>query len=78
MKARDKSIRYHEHALQRMKERGIEKSMIEKALRAPDLVRDAKRDDAKRYEKSISKRRKIVVIASQDRDSFWVISAWRT
>lgn len=60
-----------------MKSRGIDKPSVERVLRAPDRVRKAKRGDAKRYEKAISKRRTIVVIASEDKDSIWVISAWR-
>ena len=76
MKRLDKRIRYGEHALQRLLERGVSRDQVSQTLRQPDAERKAKRKGAKRFEKSISKRMRIVVIAEETASEFMVISAW--
>ena len=76
MKRADKRIRYQEHAERRLAERGVSKEHVARALRQPDAERPAKREDAKRYEKAISKKRRVVVIAEERATEFWVISTW--
>ena len=76
MKRADKIIRYQAHALRRMAQRGVTSTHVASALRNPDAERPAKRKDARRFEKVISKRRRVVVIASESASDFWVISAW--
>jgi len=59
-----------------MEQRGVSKEQVRKALRDPDVERPAKRDDARLFEKHISRKRRLRVIASEDKTSFWVITAW--
>ena len=76
MRSREKAIRYLDHALTRMQERGISKQHVEKAVRAPDQVREAKNKGARRFEKKISSRRRIAVIAGESDREFEVITAF--
>ena len=73
----DKIIRYQEHALGRMNERGISKEQVEQTIWFHDCVRNAKRPGAKRFEKRFSPRRRITVIAEEFAREFWVVSAFR-
>lgn len=77
MRPRDKIIRYQEHALGRMSERGISKKQVEQTIWFPDCVRTANRPGAKRFEKKFSPRRRITVIAEEFEREFWVISAFK-
>lgn len=76
MQRRDKIIRYHVHARRRMNKRGIDDRQVEEAIYHPDAVRPAKRDGARRYEKKLSKRRRVRVIAEETDSEIWVITAW--
>jgi hypothetical protein len=76
MKRIDKRIRYQDHALQRLVERGISRDQVSQTLRRPDTEREANRPGARRFEKSISKRIRIVVIAEETTHEFVVITAW--
>jgi arginine repressor len=76
MKRIEKRIRYQEHALQRLAERGISKDQVSRTLREPDAVRTAKRMGARRFEKAMSKRNRLVVIAEETANEFMVISTW--
>lgn len=77
MHPRDKIIRYQEHALGRMSERGISKEQVEQTIWFHDRVRNANRLGAKRFEKKFSPRRRITVIAEEFEREFWVISAFK-
>ena len=77
MNKRDKPIFYERHAVERMNQRGISPSQVERTIRRADKISDAKRDGAMKFEKSLSKKRKIVVIAEELKDAYRVISAWR-
>ena len=76
MRRADKRIRYHEHAERRLAERGVSKEHVARSLRQPEVERPAKREDARRFEKAISRKRRVVVIAEERATEFWVISAW--
>jgi hypothetical protein len=76
MKPADKFIQYDPHARRRLAQRGVTESQVAQTLRGPESVRPAKRPDAKRFEKAISRRRRLAVIAIEESSLFWVISAW--
>jgi hypothetical protein len=76
MKPADKFIQYDPHARRRLAQRGVPESQVAQTLRNPDSVRPAKRPDAKRFEKAISRQRRLAVIAVEESASFWVISVW--
>ena len=59
----DKLIQYEEHALRRMQERGISREQIERTVRSPERARAARREGATRFEKRLSKRKRLNVIA---------------
>jgi len=77
MHPRDKTIRYEVHAIHRMRRRGINETQVEQTIREPTSVRSAKRPGAKRFERKISARKRLVVIAEESNDSYWVITAWK-
>ena len=76
MHRQDKPIRYHVHAKRRMRRRGISEIQVERAIREPDVVRPARRQGAQRFEKRLSKRRRLTVIAEVEKRETWVITAW--
>jgi hypothetical protein len=76
MKRIDKRILYMKHAGQRLTERGVSTDQVARTLRNPDVVRPAKSPRAKRFEKALSKRTRLVVIAEEKPTEFLVISAW--
>jgi uncharacterized protein DUF4258 len=76
MKRIDKRIRYLDHALERFAERGISRDQAAQVLRDPDAERPAKNRAARRFEKALSKRSRLVVIAEEKAAEFWVITAW--
>ena len=76
VKRGDKPIHYHPHAELRLRQRGVDKSQVAKTLRSPDSERPARRPGATRFEKALSKRRRLAVIALDSRDSFLVLSAF--
>ncbi|MHC4698695.1 MAG: DUF4258 domain-containing protein [Planctomycetota bacterium] len=77
MDPREKVIRYQVHAKHRMRRRGVTTEQVELAIRQPDAARPAKRPGATRFEKRLSARRRVIVIAEEDSRSFWVITAWK-
>ena len=76
MKRADKPIRYHPHAEVRLQQRSVDKSQVAEILRTPDAERSARRTDATRFEKALSRRRRLAVIAIESSDSFLVLSAF--
>ena len=76
MRPRDKVIRYQVHAKQRMRGRGITEGQVEQTIRKPDRTASARRPGATRFERRLSTRRTIVVVAEKHAMSFWVITAW--
>jgi len=77
VKRRDKTIRYQTHAIRRLNQRGISYEQIEQTIKSADAVRKAKRKGTKRFEKKLSKRTRITVIAEEHASEIWVISVWR-
>lgn len=75
MQPRDKIIRYQEHALARMSERGISKEQVEQTIWFHDSKRNAKVPGATRFEQKLSPRRRMVVIAKESEREFRVITA---
>ena len=75
IKRADKRIRYHEHALMRMRERGVSHDNVAQTLFQPDAVRPAKTRKAHVFEKALSKRKRLKVVAEERPLEFWVISA---
>lgn len=76
VKRADKAVYYHAHAELRLHQRGVDKSQVAKTLRNPDSERPARRPGATRFEKALSRRRRLAVIAIEWRDSFLVLSAF--
>jgi hypothetical protein len=76
VKRADKAIRYHPHAEVRLQQRGVDKSRVAETLRNPDAERPAGRTDATRFEKALSPRRRLAVMAIESSDSFLVLSAF--
>jgi hypothetical protein len=76
VKRADKSIRYHPHAEVRLQQRSVDKSQVARTLRNPDAERPARRPDATRFERALSPRRRLAVIAIESSDSFLVLSAF--
>jgi hypothetical protein len=60
----------------RMQERGISRSNVEQTLHNPDTVRPAKNRNARVFEKTLSKRKRLKVIAEEKPLEFWVITAY--
>lgn len=60
-----------------MAERGISKEQVTRAIRHPDKQGPAKRADATRFEKKLSPKKRLIVIAEEHVREFWVITAWR-
>lgn len=77
MRSKDKTIRYQDHALARMEERGISKEQVEKTIRLHDRIRPARRPGAKRFEKKFSPKTTVKVIADETDREFWVVSAFK-
>ena len=76
MRREDKWIRFVEpHGLTRIYQRGITREQVATVLRRPDTVRRAKHG-GKRFEKSLSPRRRIAVIAEETGDTLWVVTAF--
>jgi hypothetical protein len=76
IKRADKRIRYQDHAVSRMGQRGVSHDHVMQTLRHPDAERPAKSRPAKRFEKAFSARRRLIVIATEKTSEFMVISAW--
>ena len=77
MQRKEKVIRYRDHAEHRMAERGISKSQVERTLKNPDKTGPAQRPGATKYEKAISKKVRVRVIADEFPNEIWVITAWK-
>jgi len=76
MKSRDKPLRYEPHAIRRLMQRGIRPEQVEQAVRRPDASRPARRQGAKRLEKKLSARRRLIVIAEETLYFVRIWSAW--
>ena len=76
MKRRDKSIRYQDHAVKQMHWRSISRLQVAKTVRNPDAERKARREGATRFEKKLSTRRRLGVIADEYASEFLVITAF--
>ena len=77
MKRRDKDIRYTVYAKDRMRSRSPTLDQVRQVIMEPDAIRPADKPDRKRYEKQMSKRKKIIVIAKERSREFEVITAWQ-
>ena len=76
MRREDKWIRYVEpHGLGRMYQRGISREQVAAAIRRPDNARRARRERAQ-FEKTLSRNRRIAVVAKETSDTIWVITAY--
>jgi len=76
MRGSTKPIRYEPHAEERLHERGVSEEQVERTLRSPDKVRPARRPGFRRYEKAISTRRRLAVIAEPGQDFVTVLTVW--
>jgi len=76
MKSADLPLRYEPHALRRTRQRGVSHEQVERTVRFPDAVRSAKRPRAKRFEKAISRRKRLVVIAGVSGRDIRIVSVW--
>ena len=76
MKIADLPLRYEPHARRRMGQRGVFDEQVERTVRSPDTVRAAKRTGARRFEKAISRRKRLAVIAGVTGREIRVVSAW--
>ena len=77
MKRRDKTIRYQAHARRQMRRRGISVEQVERCVRKPDAERPARRSGAKRLEKKLSARTRVVVIAEEGSTEVWIVTAFK-
>lgn len=77
MHPRDKVVRYHVHAKRRMRRRGITKEQVEATIRRPSAIQPAQRKGAKRFERKLSARKQMNVIAEEGSREFWIITAWK-
>ena len=59
-----------------MSQRGVTSDQVRQTLRHPDRVRRAKREDAQRFEKQVTAKKSLCVIATEDDQEFRVISVW--
>ena len=76
MKSADLPLRYEPHALRRMRQRGVSHEQVERTVGSPDAVRPAKRLGAKRFEKVISRRKRLAVIAAVTGREIRIVSVW--
>jgi len=60
-----------------MARRGISEQQVERCVRRPDVERPAKREGARRMEKRLSARIRLIVIAEETDRNFWVITAFK-
>ena len=76
MKSADLPLRYEPHAVRRMRQRDVSPEQVEQTVRFPDTVRPAKRPGAKRFEKMISRRKRLAVIAGVGGREIRIVSVW--
>ena len=76
MRRSDKPILYLPHADQMIQRRGISKTLTTMTVRNSDTERPARRADARRFEKKLSRRRRLVVIAVEHRSHLLIITAF--
>ncbi len=76
MQRGDKWVRFMEpHARSKMQERGLSKQQVESVLRRPDTIRRAK-GGRLRFEKELSRKRRLAVIVKETPDWLIVITAF--
>ena len=71
-----KQIRYDEHALRRMRERGVSREQVERTIDRPHATRPARRPRSTRFEFAFSSRRRLAVIAEEFKTEIWIISVF--
>lgn len=76
MQSGDKLIKYQLQAVRRMKRRGISKEQAERAVRMGKKGK-ARRPGSAKFALKISSKTTIVVIAEEDENSIWIVTAWR-
>ncbi len=76
MRRAEKPLRYGEHARERMRQRSISEKQVEQAVYYPQVIRPARRRGAGRFEKQLSTRRRLAVIAEERTDLITIISAF--
>ena len=76
MRREDKWIRFTEHAIADMYERDISREQVKAVLKHPDQVRRARSRGRLRFEKRVSRRKRLVVIVQETSDTLWVISVF--
>ena len=64
------------HALARMHARGISREQVVRVLRSADTIRQARNPRYKRFEKSVSRNRRLAVIAEETSDVLLVVTAF--
>lgn len=73
-----KPFRYEDHALHRMKERGITRLEVDQVIAAPDYRRPAKRPGAMRIGRTLNARESLEVIVEETPDFIRIVSVWKT
>lgn len=76
MRRADKAIVYEAHVKRRMNQRGISTDQVERSVRSPDQERRATREGAIRFEKRLSNRRRLAVIADEESTLIRVVTAF--
>ena len=76
MRRADKPLRYGEHARDRMRQRSIREDQAERTVHDPQVIRPARRRGARRFERELSPRRRLAVIAEESTDMITIISAF--
>ena len=73
---RAKEIRFDTHALRRMQQRAVSRDQIEACVTKPDLMRPARSVGARRFEKQLSRKKRLAVVIEEHDAYIRVITAW--
>ena len=76
MRRSEKAIRYRPHAEERMEDRNVSRQHVRSTLTDPSAQRPARIEGAIRFERPISSRKRLAVIALEDSTSFTVITVF--
>ena len=76
MKRHEKPVELTRYARHRMDSRGISRQQVRTAVHHPDRIRKAKSPGLRLYERKISTRRRLVVIADEQPTVIRIINAY--
>ncbi len=76
MKRSEKPLRYEIHALERMQDRGVSRDQVAKTVHHPSTNRAARRKGTKRLERQLSPRKRLAVIAEEEKDFIRIVSVF--